>query len=473
METRYAVRKRQLLAECQVAPEIFEQVVPRLYTFMAPFVKIFQGQVADQHAKTYVCGLLSNVERKNIESIAYRFGHSRLPLQEFIGWSEWDDTPLREELRRQVKTHLGQGDGVLVFDPSGFAKSGRQSVGVARQWCGRLGKVDNCQVALYLGYVSRKGHTLVDTRLFLPKEWTREKARLDKAGVPKSYRSYRTRHQLALEMLAKNGASLPHGWITGDDEMGRPSWFRRRLAALGERYLLAVPSNTLMRDLQTEPPEYSGRGRPAKRLWHSVSAWSQSLGDEAWQRLDVRDGSKGPLVVEALKRRVVSRMNRRQQGDEEMLVVIRYRDRDQQEVVKVDYYLSNALPETPLWEFARVAKAEHRIEECIQRSKSEAGLADYEVRNWIGWQHHQTLSLLATWFLVRETERGKKRTPAITLPQIRQGIAMILHETFQCGAMPHMLKACQRRLERNELARLYHWEQRNRLPPLNLDKRQF
>ena len=362
---------------------------------------------------------------------------------------------------------------MLVFDPSGFAKSGRQSVGVARQWCGRLGKVDNCQVALYLGYVSRKGHTLVDTRLFLPKEWTREKARLDKAGVPKSYRSYRTRHQLALEMLAKNGASLPHDWITGDDEMGRPSWFRRRLAALGERYLLAVPSNTLMRDLQTEPPEYSGRGRPAKRLWHSVSAWSQSLGDEAWQRLDVRDGSKGPLVVEALKRRVVSRMNRRQQGDEEMLVVIRYRDRDQQEVVKVDYYLSNALPETPLWEFARVAKAEHRIEECIQRSKSEAGLADYEVRNWIGWQHHQTLSLLATWFLVRETERGKKRTPAITLPQIRQGIAMILHETFQCGAMPHMLKACQRRLERNELARLYHWEQRNRLPPLNLDKRQF
>ncbi len=116
-------------------------------------------------------------------------------------------------------------------------------------------------------------------------------------------------------------------------------------------------------------------------------------------------------MVEALKRRVASRSNRRQQGDEEMLVVIRYRDRDQQEVVKVDYYLSNALPETPLWEFARVAKAEHRIEECIQRSKSEAGLAHYEVRNWRGWQHHQTLSLLATWFLVRETERGKKMDP--------------------------------------------------------------
>jgi len=405
-----------LLEECQVAPEIFEQVMPRLSTFMKPFVKIFHGQVDGQHAKTYVCGLLSDVERKNIESIAYRFGQSRLPLQGFIGWHEWDDEPLRQGLRSQVKTHLGQGDGVLVFDPSGFPKSGSESVGVARQWCGRLGKVDNCQVAIYLGYVSRQGHTLVDTRLYLPKEWTKDKARLDKAGVPKGARGYRTRHQLALEMLAKNGAGLPHSWIAGDDEMGRPYWFRRQLAALGERYLLAVPSNTTIRDLEVEPPEYSGRGRRSKRPWLSVEAWSQALADETWLRIDVRDGSKGPLVVETVKRRVVSRTHRRQQGDEELLVVIRYRDRDNQQVVQVDYYLSNAVPETPLGEFARVAKAEHRIEECLQRSKSEAGLADYEVRNWTGWQHHQTLSLLATWFLVRETDRGKKMDPGDYLP---------------------------------------------------------
>src|SRR6266446_5979577 len=416
MEARYAFRKTQLLDECQVAPEIFEQVIPRLYTFMAPFVKTFQGQVAAQHAKTYVCGLLSDVEHKNVESIAYRFGQSRLPLQGFIGWGEWADAPLRHELLGQVKTHLGQADGVLVFDPSGFPKSGRESVGVARQWCGRLGKVDNCQVAIYLGYVSRKGQSLVDTRLYLPKEWTKDKARLDKAGVPKGYRSYRTRHQLALEMLAKNGAGLPHGWISGDDEMGRPYWFRRRLATLGERYLLAVPSNTAMRDLETEPPQYRGQGRRPRPPWQSVEAWSQSLGEEAWHRIDVRDGSKGPLVVEAVKRRMMSRTHRRQPGDEEMLVVIRYRDRDQQEVVKVDYSLSNAKPETPVWECARVAKAEHRIEECMQRSKSEAGLADYEVRHWTGWHHHQTLSLLATWFLERETHRGKKMDTGDNVP---------------------------------------------------------
>jgi SRSO17 transposase len=411
MEARYAFRKSQLLEECHVAPEIFEQVIPRLSSFMEPFVKTFEGRAAAQHAQTYVCGLLSDVEHKNIESIAYRFGQSRLPLQGFLGWDAWDDEPLRQELIVQVTTHVGQGDGVLVFDPSGFPKSGRESVGVARQWCGRLGKVDNCQVAIYLGYVSSKGHTLVDTRLYLPKEWTKDKARLDKAGVPNAVRGYRTRHQLALEMLAKNGARLPHRWIAGDDEMGRPAWFRRRLAALGERYLLAVPSNTAIRDLEVEPPAASGPGRRPTRPWQNVAAWSQSLGEEAWGRIDVRDGAKGPLVVEAVKRRVVSRTHRRQQGDEEMLVVLRYRDRDNQQVIKVDYYLSNAVPATPLWEFARVAKAEHRIEECLQRSKSEAGLADYEVRHWTGWQHHQTLSLLATWFLVGETQRGKKMDP--------------------------------------------------------------
>jgi SRSO17 transposase len=408
MEARYATRKNQLLAECQIAPEIFDQMMPRLHTFMEPFVDTWGGQALYQHAHTYVCGLLSDVERKNVESIAYRFGQERLPLQRFIGWADWEDHPLRQELLHQVAHHLGHDDGVLVFDPSAFAKSGTESVGVARQWCGRLGKVDNCQVALYLGYVSAKGHTLVDMRLYLPKAWTQDKPRLDKAGVPPAQRGYRTRHQLALDMLEKDGASLPHGWIAGDDEMGRPYWFRRRLDRLGERYLLAVPGNTLMRDLEAASPTYSGRGRHPQRPWQRVDAWSASLDESAWKRIDVRDGSKGPLVVEVVKRRVVARTPRRQQGDEELVVVLRYRDRDNQQVVKVDFYLSNAEPGTPLWQLARVAKAEHRIEECLQRSKSEAGLADYEVRHWTGWHHHQTLSLLATWFLVTETLRGKK-----------------------------------------------------------------
>jgi SRSO17 transposase len=473
MDARYSIRKAQLLEECQVAPEVFEQVIPRLHTFLEPFVATLAGQAPRAHAQTYVQGLLSDVERKNVESIAYHFGQERLGLQGFIGWGDWDDAPLRHELRHQVGVHLGQEDGVLVFDPSAFPKSGQESVGVARQWCGRLGKVENCQVAIYLGYVSRQGHTLVDLRLYLPKAWTQDKARLHKAGVPQACRGYRTRHQLALEMLADHGGALPHGWIAGDDAMGRPYWFRRRLAALGERYLLAVPSNTLIRDLEVEPPEASGRGRRPKRPWQSVATWSQTRDAQAWRRIDVRDGAKGPLAVDIIKRRVVLRTHRRQEGEEELLVVVRYRERDNHRVVKRDYYLSNASPDTPLWQCAPVAKAEHRIEACLQRSKSEAGMADYEVRHWTGWQQHQPLSLLATWFLERETHRGKKWTPAMTFPQIRHGIAMILREAFQCGTMSHRLEERQKRLRRNELARFYGWKRRNLLAPLNLHIRRF
>jgi SRSO17 transposase len=408
MEAEYATRRQPLLEECQVAPEIFDQVMARLETFMVPFVSTFRRQEPSAHAHTYVRGLLSEVERKNVESIAYRFGQDRLPLQRFIGWAEWDEAPLRQELTRQVAEQLGQADGVLVFDPSAFAKSGPESVGVARQWCGRLGKVDNCQVAVYLGYVSGAGHTLVDMRLYLPKAWTQDPARLDKAGVPHDRRGYRSRHQLALDMLQERGALLPHGWIAGDDEMGRPYWFRRRLAHLGERYLLAVPGNTLMRDLETAPPESSSRGRRPKRPWQRIEQWSASLAQDAWTTIDVRDGAKGPLVVDIVKRRVAARTPQRQEGHEETVVVVRYWDRDRQEVVKVDFYLSNGTAQTSLATLAGVAKAEHRIEECLQRSKSEAGLADYEVRNWMGWHHHQTLSLIATWFLVTETRRGKK-----------------------------------------------------------------
>ena len=412
----FEARKAAVLSECDVAPAIFEQVVPRLERFLEPFVASLGRREQEEHAVTFVQGLLSDLSHKNAESIAYRFGQERMPLQNFVGASEWDDVPLRDVLARQIGHELGEPDGVIVFDPSAFPKSGRESVGVARQWCGRLGKTDNCQVAVFMGYVSRHEHALVDLRLYLPEEWTRDAARMKKSGVPQGTK-FRTRHELVLELLAQHGATLPHQWITGDDEMGRPSWFRRRLRELHEQYLLAVPSNTSIRDLELEPPTGTGRGRPPQRPWQSVATWAQAQPASAWTEIDVRDGSKGPLVVEVLKRRVRTRHEKRQESpDDELLVVIRYRDRDQQTVTKTDYYLSNARPETALAEFARAAKAEHRIEECLHRAQSEAGLADYEVRHWRGWHHHQTLSLIATWFLVTESRRGKKMDPGDHAP---------------------------------------------------------
>ena len=404
---KFEARKEELVNECEVAPQVFERVMPRLERFMEPFVDNLVRREQVEHAGTFVQGLLSDLEHKNAESIAYRFGQERMPLQWFIGVSPWDDAPLRDELVSQVGEQLGEADGVIVFDPSAFPKSGSESVGAARQWCGRLGKIDNCQVGIFMGYASAREHALVDMRLYLPKEWAKDRKRRKKAGIPKEVR-YRTRHQLCLEMLEKHGDKLPHSWIAGDDEMGRPYWFRRRLNELTERYLLAVPSNTLVRDLDVDPPEYSGRGRWPKRPWTRVDRWIQSLDEKDWTVVDARDGAKGPLLVEAVKGRVVGRTDKGQEGHEEVLVVIRYKDRDDRRVVKTDYYLSNGTFETKLAEFIRAAKAEHRIEECIQRSKSEAGLADYEVRTWRGWHHHQTLSLIATWFLVTEARRGKK-----------------------------------------------------------------
>ncbi|MHC4404364.1 MAG: transposase, partial [Planctomycetota bacterium] len=160
MEGNYEVRKEQLLDECTVAPQVFDRVMPRLERFLEPFVDSLVRREQVEHAHTFVQGLLSDLDHKNAESIAYRFGQERMPLQWFVGVSDWNDEPLRDQLVRQVGRQLGEEDGVIVFDPSAFPKSGRESVGVARQWCGRLGKVENCQVAVFMGYVSSQEHAL-------------------------------------------------------------------------------------------------------------------------------------------------------------------------------------------------------------------------------------------------------------------------------------------------------------------------
>jgi SRSO17 transposase len=299
---------------------------------------------------------------------------------------------------------LGEADGIIVFDPSGFPKKGNDSVGVKRQWCGRLGKIENCQVGVYMAYVSRIEHALVDFRLYLPEDWAKDKSRRKKCGVPKEVR-FQTRHELALAMLAEQGHLLPHAWISGDDEMGRSSKFRGDLRALNERYLLAIPSNTRVRDPSAALPPYCGHGRHPQPPMTRVDEWCAALPEEAWMTIDVRDGEKSPLTVKIVAARMLVKPDRSKVTTEEMLVVIRRTD-DEGEVIH-DYYFSNADPKTPLAEFARVAKGEHRIEDCLQRGKGEAGLGDYEVRTWMAWHHHQSLSLIAAWFLTEETRRGK------------------------------------------------------------------
>jgi hypothetical protein len=215
-------------------------------------------------------------------------------------------------------------------------------------------------------------------------------------------------------MLAEQGPWLPHAWVAGDDEMGRAAAFRRDLHALGEQYLLAVPCDTLIRDLDAPPPAYGGRGALPKRPFQRVDRWRDELSADAWTRINVRDGDKGPLVVEVASGRVRTKVNRRIMKYDEVLVIVR--SLGDEGATKYDFYLSNAPLKTPVKEFARVALSAHRIEEAIKRGKSEAGLSHYEVRTWLGWHHHQVLSLIAAWFLVREAQRGKKVDPGDDRP---------------------------------------------------------
>jgi SRSO17 transposase len=408
MERRFRVRLDELLDDAKVPPSVLHGVLPRLEAFLQPFLQRLHTPEQQTNAQHYVQGLLSDLDSKDAESIAYLHDRERQGLQKFIGQADWDQGRLLTELARQVGAELGEADGILVFDPSAFPKKGTESVGVQRQWCGRLGKIDNCQVGIYLGYVSRREHALVDVRLYLAKAWANRKRRRDKVGVPDAVR-FRTRHELILEMLDERGPTLPHSWISGDDELGRCSWFRQELRSRGERYLLAVPSNTAVRDLTATAPPASGRGRRPTVPFTRVDRWCAALPATAWDTVEVRDGEKGPVVVQVTWTVVQARTEGRVSDVVELLVVFREQQADGS--CKHDYLLSNTTLTTTVAEFARVFKAQHRIEECLQRAKGEAGLADYQVRTWAGWHHHQTLSLLATWFLTQETRRGKNPDP--------------------------------------------------------------
>lgn len=406
MDRDFEVRKQEILAECEVDLEMFREALPRLEAFVQQFACTLTTTEQRNHAWRYVAGLCSGVKRKTSETIAYFHDQDRQALQRFIGWLEWDHQPMLRELSRQVGQTLGEADAILVIDPSAFSKKGTESVGVQRQWNGRLAKVDSCQVGIYLGYVSRMEQALVDVRLFLPKSWANDRRRRAKCHVPPKLK-FATKLALAREMVEANRAVLPHSWVVGDDEFGRSTEFRRELRGLGERYLLAVPSNTLVRDLNAEPPPYRGFGKRPLAPFVRVDRWAANLPPEAWERVEVRDGEKGPLVMYVALTRVLAITERKNPQSEEMLVVTR-RVEDNGKVI-YDYWLSNASPETPRHEFARAAQSRGRIEQCFQRGKGETGLADYETRSWFGWHHHQTLSLLASWFLVCERLLGEKK----------------------------------------------------------------
>ena len=485
MTPAWAQRQEELLRDCIVSPEVFHSLVERLGDFVVPYQQALEA--GQQHVHRYLAGLLSHLERKNAEEIATLVDVERQVMQDFIGTAPWNHRPLVEVLVGQVVDQLGEPDGIIAFDPSSFPKRGTHSVGVKRQWCGHRGKVDNCQVGVFMGYVSRHEHALLDFRLSLPQEWARDEARRQACHVPEDV-LYRTRHAQCLEMLDLWGDRVPHGWVTGDDELGRHTWFRGELRARGERYVLGVPCTTTMRDLEASLPAYQGRGRRPKAPWQSVTEWRTALHPTAWRRFTVRDGEKGPVGIEMVKCRVQTRRERKRTGPEEWLVVTRRPlsddsllegksspdATDQDACYRYRYYLTptdgaaGELKEPSLSELARVIKAGLCIEASFQRGKSEVGMDEYQVRTWQGWHYHMALSLISVWFLICETRRGQQVTPALTLPQVRYGLSLLLLEIFCTPSIDSICRQVHRQLLRNELARFYHHHTRNCIPPRKL-----
>lgn len=368
-----------------------------LSRFVERYKPLLARSDQEVHLDVYLEGLVSGLERKSIEPIATAHGLYRRPLQHFVGAGKWSDAEMRGEMQRHIVDEIGDPEGVLIIDGSAMPKKGEESVGVGRQWCGRLGKVDNCQLGVFLAYSAPGGMTLLDGDLYLPEDWAGDLTRREKAYVPTDV-EFQTSWQLADALLRHVGPHVPHVWVVGDEDFGRPSEFRDLLADRGERYLLEVPSNTLVR----RPPSWPGR----KAKWGTVARRKAQHSLEKWTRIQVRDGEKGPIEVDAFCTRVETK-RKGAPAREETLLVMRTVNRSQ-----TWYFLAPKDIKLDTTCLVRVASHRHHIEQVFEMAKGEVGLDHYEVRSWVGWHHHIALSMLALWFLVLERRRlGKKLPP--------------------------------------------------------------
>lgn len=394
----------EMLPGCELTTEQLLPSLERMKEFLRPFAA---GLVRVEQKNTLeVCvrGRISTLERRTLEPIAKAHKLPRRPIQRFVGAGPWDEQPMIGELRAQIVEHLGDADAVLTIDPSGFPKKGEDSVGVARQWCGRLGKVESCQKGVYLSYASPRGFALVDFALYLPRGWVDDDGRRARCYVPKEV-EFQTCQQIA-ERLVLTASSMPHSWVTADDEFGRDSEFRRSLRFYGERYLLDVPSN--LRVVPCEPPAGMRSKPTAPPRPLLAKDWADAQDKRTWAHFVVRDGQKGPIRVRAA---AVPVLTRNSADDEftarERLVVIQTMGGRRER----RYCLTNAGDDVPLETLARVAASRHHIEEALETAKSDVGLAQYEVRSWVGWHHHMAISLIAAWFLTLERIRLGGKNP--------------------------------------------------------------
>jgi SRSO17 transposase len=385
--------------------------------FHAAFAPAFGRKQWRERSRDYLQGLLvQSAERGNAENLAEAVeGASPRVLQRFLTEARWDDPVVTRRLQQVLAPRLAHPDAVWAVDESGFPKQGKKSVGVARQYCGALGKKANCQVGVFLAYVSPRGRALVDKRLYLPREWTADPGRCAAAGVPELQRSYRSKTEIALALLQRAQAwgYLRAAWVTGDDAYGQVPEFRDALTATGLGYVLEVPGHLTVWPLAPtwEQPPYGGFGRPPKARWkvaerQTVAERAATLPQEAWQEITVAEGAQGPRTYRFAFERLRATRNR-EPGEELWLI-----HKQNLGGTEPRAFFSNAPAEEPVETLARVAMSRWPIETEFEDEKSQVALDEYEVRSWIGWHHHITMCLLASAFLLSlQQEWGEKDAP--------------------------------------------------------------
>jgi SRSO17 transposase len=394
----------------------FAQVAGTFAAFHAQFARFFGRTEARRRSEQYLRGLLvEQTDRRNAENVAEAVGEATpRSLQRLLTDAPWETTPVLDGLQSYLAPRLNAADGVFVRDETGFPKKGIKSVGVARQYCGTLGKVGNCQLGVFLAYVSERGHGLIDARLYLPQAWTDDKARCQAAGVPKSV-VYQSKAELGMAMLrhARQIGHLTGRWVTGDADYGKVPTLRDDLDAADWWYVLEMPSTTpvFVEAAEASVPAWSGHGRKPSRPQlvagapraQTVAAWAASLDQASWQVLTVAEGAQGPRSDQFVAQRVWESRDG-VPGRASWLVGRRKHDGSE-----LKFYLSNAPAETPLATLAQVAARRWPIETEFQTAKGETGLDEYEVRGWGGWHHHSTFALLAGAFLLTvQQDWGKK-----------------------------------------------------------------
>ena len=339
-----------------------------------------------RRVRAYLQGLLCPAERKNGWQLAENAG-DRTPdgVQDFLARMRWDADQVRDDLRAYVVAHLGDADAVLVLDETGFVKKGSKSVGVQRQYSGTAGRIENCQIGVFLGYASRHGHALIDRALYLPEVWANDPARRGAAGVPADT-AFATKPQLGRQMLTRAfAADLPCRWVTGDSVYGADYALRRCIEKSGRGYVLAVTSR--------------------QRLgFKTVADWLEDVPAGTWRRLSAGDGAKGPRLYDWAWLPYGSDAA----GGWQKGLLIR---RKLAQPEAFTFYLTLAPDTAELADLVRVAGTRWTIEACFEAAKGEVGLDQYEVRSWTGWHRHITLAMLAHAYLavLRRAAGGEKR----------------------------------------------------------------